>query len=325
MPRSNELPTPEALRRLALEGVVDAGTLERSLELIGFLPDGPARLRVIDRVLLALGTALVLAGIVAFFAFNWDGLAPRFKFALIETGIVAGVVAGWRWWGRPAGHVGGVAASVLVGVLLGVIGQVYPTGAPWYYLFGLWLLLVLGWAVSTRFAGNAVLAITLANATWIAFCTDVLFGQEHTLVVSGTVVLNAAALAFLEWRRARGADWLSPAWATRVVGLAVLLGGAMGAIDIIFDGFGGGWAAGLAPASFLVSTMGMGWFYRFERMDLMILAAVFLAWIAVGAAAIVRVTDASFWGFLLAGVAVLGSSAVAAGWLRRQTQPEGLP
>ena len=35
MPRSNELPTPEALRRLAQEGVIDAGALERALGLMG--------------------------------------------------------------------------------------------------------------------------------------------------------------------------------------------------------------------------------------------------------------------------------------------------
>ena len=42
----------------------------------------------------------------------------------------AGLVAGAFGLGAV-----GVAASVLVGVLLAVIGQVYPTGAPWYYLF----------------------------------------------------------------------------------------------------------------------------------------------------------------------------------------------
>jgi len=297
---------------------MDAGSLERALGLIGAVPDGAARRQTIERVLLGLGVALVLAGIVAFFAFNWDGLAPRYKFALLEAGIVASGVVAWRWWGRPAGHAGSMAASVLVGVLLAVIGQVYPSGAPWHQLFGWWLLLVLGWAVSTRFAGNALLALTLVNATWIAFCADVLFDQQHTLVVTGTVVINAVALAMLEWSKERGATWLAPAWATRLVGLAVLLGGVISAIDIIFDGFGAGWTAGLAPAAFLVSSLGMGWFYRFRRQELMMMAAVFLAWIAVGAAAIVRVTDAAFWGFLLAGVAVLGSSALAAAWLRRQ-------
>ena len=43
----------------------------------------------LDRLLLGLGAALVLAGVVFFFAFNWGRITPFEKFGLIEAGIAA--------------------------------------------------------------------------------------------------------------------------------------------------------------------------------------------------------------------------------------------
>lgn len=45
-----------------------------------------------NHILLLLGSALVLAGIVFFFAFNWAKMGPMFKFFLIEISILVCVI-----------------------------------------------------------------------------------------------------------------------------------------------------------------------------------------------------------------------------------------
>lgn len=95
------------------------------------------------RLLMALGTGHVLAGIVFFFAFNWADMSPFAKFATIQGGIalaaIAAIVSGLD---RPVGQSLLIAASVLTGVLLAVFGQIYQTGADAYELFVGWALLI---------------------------------------------------------------------------------------------------------------------------------------------------------------------------------------
>ncbi|MEZ4702422.1 MAG: DUF2157 domain-containing protein [Rhodothermales bacterium] len=320
MPSSAETPpSPHTLRALARDGVIDAETLERALVLIRVLPDRSAWRRIIERTLLALGVVLVLAGVVVFFAYNWDDLLPRYKFALVVAGLLGSVWTAWICWGKPVGHAASIAASVLVGVWLGVYGQVYPTGSPWYLLFGLWLVLILGWTVASRFAGNWILAIALANATWVSYSTEGMVAFNKALPFVGVVLITGAALVVWEAGIQRGASWLAPRWAPRVLGAALLFATVSPSLDAIFDVFSHGALQVVAVVLLAVVCAGMTWYYRRVRPDPMMIAAVFMALIAVGASAIVRAFDASFWGFLVAAIAVLGGSTLAAGWLRKQT------
>jgi uncharacterized membrane protein len=317
MPTSSNRPTPSALRALSEEGAIGADTLDRALVLIGATPDPAGWRQAIERTLLWLGTLLVLAGVVVFFAYNWADLAPRYKFALIEAGIVGSLAVAWWQWRRPIGEAAAVAATVLLGVLLAVYGQVYPTGAPWYHLFGLWVLLALGWTLAGRYPAAWLLTVGLLAATWASFVLEMLPGNDEPLASAGVVAIGGGALAVWEGGARRWA-LLRPRWAPRLLGAATLTGGTMAALEAIFDAFSRGGTQFLPPILWLLLASGMVWYYRRHLPDLVMIAAVLLAAIALGAATIVRVGDASFWSFLLAGVAVLAASAAAATWLRRQ-------
>ena len=96
------------------------------------------------RALLALGVGQFLAGVVFFFAYNWNDLSDIAKFAVIETALAI-ALGGALLIGldRVFGQMLLIAASVLTGVLLAVIGQVYQTGADVFELFAAWAVLIL--------------------------------------------------------------------------------------------------------------------------------------------------------------------------------------
>ncbi len=118
----------------------------------------------LDRLLLATGSALIVAGIVYFFAFNWASIPAFAKFGMIEGLLAVGVLATWRTGlHRTSGKVMLTACSALVGVLLAVYGQVYQTGADAWQLFAGWAALITGWALIGGFAPLWALWIVLVN------------------------------------------------------------------------------------------------------------------------------------------------------------------
>ena len=73
--------------------------------------------RWLERALLALGTALLCAGVIVFFAFNWEALHKFAKFGLL-AGLLTGLAALAAW--RPAGDGIGQAALAGAQVVSGV-------------------------------------------------------------------------------------------------------------------------------------------------------------------------------------------------------------
>ena len=142
----HDLPaTSVRLRHVAGRLRFSEETYARAREIAGLAPDAGEWRGLIDRFLLAFGAALIVAGVTAFFAYNWAGLHKFWKFGFIEVGIVAGVgLSAWRGLDSGPGRIALLAAGFLVGVLLAVYGQVYQTGADPYGLFVTWGLLIVG-------------------------------------------------------------------------------------------------------------------------------------------------------------------------------------
>ena len=115
-------------------------------------------------MLLLFGSALVLAGIIFFFAYNWAAMGKFLKFGLIEAGIIVCIVAS-HLRGRTdlSGKVLLLSGAVLVGVLLAVYGQIYQTGADAYGLFICWAVLIFGWVIISEFAALCVFLACLTR------------------------------------------------------------------------------------------------------------------------------------------------------------------
>lgn len=172
------------------------------------------------RALLALGAGQFLAGVVFFFAYNWNDLSDVAKFAVVESAVtIAALGALAVGLDHMFGQVLLVAASVLTGVLLAVIGQVYQTGADVFELFLAWAVLILPWTVISRSAVQWLLWLVIAEVALWLYCEQVpmvvgdMTWDELSVLVGATVAL---ALVAREVAVRAGCLWLGAHW-TRLV------------------------------------------------------------------------------------------------------------
>ena len=263
MPSENSLPASALLLRTFAEAGVltrpQAEAVERLL-----------RTRLpwrewIERLLLFLGAALLLAGVIFFFAYNWRDLSPTRKFAIVESALVlCAVGAWWRGLATLAGQVLLTAACVLTGVFLAVFGQIYQTGAESCELFTGWALLILPWVLFARFGALWLLWLVLLNVAlalswkvgWSSRGGDI----AQTFMLMG--LLNAAALAAREIAVHCGLAWLGAGWLRSLPCLATYVALTVGVTTRIVDGDHGGTAYGLPVIAFLFAVTGGFAIYR---------------------------------------------------------------
>lgn len=217
---------PSALQALRSAGLISARGYAAAVDSVR---DEAFWARWGMRALLALGVGQFLAGVVFFFAYNWNDLSDIAKFAIIETSLVI-AVGGALLVGldRVFGQMILIAASVLTGVLLAVIGQVYQTGADVFELFAAWAVLILPWTMISRHPVHWLLWLVVAEVAFALYGDQVLVpiqempGELVWVIVGATIAL---ALAAREWAVHRGMAWLTAHW-TRLV----LLFAAMAAL-----------------------------------------------------------------------------------------------
>ncbi|MGO4326970.1 DUF2157 domain-containing protein [Cupriavidus sp. 2TAF22] len=292
-------------------------------------PDAAAWRHWLDRALLALGAALLCAGVIVFFAFNWQDLHKFARFGLLAGALT--LLAAFAFL-RPPGDMAGRAAlcgaQVVAGVLLAVIGQVYQTGADAWQLFALWALLAVPWALAARAAPHWWLVIVLANVALLRYCSVRLGAGGMFELLIGMQGGRGTPLFLLGATLAQLALWfvLCAAWPAQgfrglagariLAALACAYAGWLGLGSILHDhvdaaAFG---LALLAPAVLLA------WF-RLRAFDVVALSMASFTLIVVVVAAVARllldVSHGGFGAFLLLGLLIIGLAAVAATWLLR--------
>jgi uncharacterized membrane protein len=306
---------PADIYRLAETGVLPEKDVPRALVACGLTPDAADWRRFFDRLFLVLGTTLLLAGVIFFFAWNWDDMGRLAKLGLVQVGILAAVLFSWqKGLDGLLGKISLTAAAVLVGALLAVYGQIYQTGADSWGLFFTWTLLIAGWAVLARFAPLWLILVGLANVSLMLYWGQIVRAVHRP--DSAILYLVAAAVnisIYIAWEELslRGLGWLT----TRQYGVVVaawgVACGTLMAVMEIFDDHGSlGWA--------YLPLVGATFAYAYNRTrDLVVLALVFLGLIVSATSLIIEVLgwrDEFF--FLFYGLVVVGMTAAAAALLR---------
>lgn len=284
--------------------------------------------RWLDQALMALGTALLCAGVIVFFAFNWQDLHKFSKFGLLAGAIT--LLAGFAWL-RPAGDTAGRAAlggaQVVAGVLLAVIGQTYQTGADAWQLFALWALLALPWALAARAAPHWWLVIVVGNLALLRYFSirfgvdgvfallfDTRYLRTATLALLGAVVLQLALWQLL-CARAPALGFRGQTGARMLAALACVHAGSLGLTSLLGSDFDG---AALVLAVVVLSIL--TWWFRQRAFDIVVLSLASLTGIVLAVAAIAKVLfegKDDFGAFLLLGLVTIGLAAGAAAWLMR--------
>lgn len=307
------------------QGRIPHDRLREALKIAGVLPGAADWRRFLDRVLLFMGVVMVAAGVIFFFAFNWQDLGRYAKFALVEAPILAALVFAWRLGVEGiAGKATLLFASLMTGALLALVGQTYQTGADTFELFAAWAAAILPWALAARFPALWIFWLALVNAAAALYFITVrlwwgmLFAPEKLAwLLFG---LNTAALVVWEGLAAAGIAWLRERWSVRILATAsgALITGL--AFQDIVDWRGSShWGAPLWCVWIAAAYIA----YRHWVKDVYVLAGGVLS---------VIVTTTAFLGkqmamreagaYLFLGLLVIGMSAAGGYWLKQVATEE---
>jgi uncharacterized membrane protein len=211
------------IEELSSHQMIDDETREYALELLY-----PAKNWGLwtSRLLLILGVALILSGIVYFFAFNWAKITPAMKLGSIQLTILVCLgIAYFYNLQQLSGKILLLSAAVLVGVFLAVFGQIYQTGADAYQLFMLWAVLILPWVAIAEFAALWLVWLVICNIFLILYWDQAVFPEHATemLIISYLALFNGLFLGLREYFFTKIVPWLEGQW-TRVVLVVPILG-----------------------------------------------------------------------------------------------------
>jgi uncharacterized membrane protein len=234
-----------------------------------------------DRMLVLFSAALILAGVVFFFAYNWANMAAWLKLGLIQIAIVGCVIITLiKGVQQLVGKVFLLAASLFVGVLLAVYGQIYQTGADAYQLFAGWALLITGWVIVSKFGGLWLMWLLLINTAIVLYFEQVLADNPDKLVTLLSL-LNVLFIAAREYAVSKGVTWLSGKWLRWVVLTAVFFFLTSYVMILIVEiGKTSSWSI-LPPIMLLGIILGSSYFYYFRSPDLFCLTLSTLSVCAV--------------------------------------------
>jgi len=317
---SGALRQNEQILAWAEEGLLDAQQMSILTEQGSLAPDAGDWKILLERVCIMAGVILLSAGVIFFFAWNWQAMHRFVKLSLALSGL--SVFTALAFIASPTSILYRSAllgCCIATGSVLALIGQTYQTGADVWQLFAVWALLMVPWAWLSGSAACWGLFWVVGQVALLAF-----FGQSqwHGLFagLEGYQALLVIALANLVLLI------LFECFYTRLLahpGRAVQRLACFALLTAL--GCGGAaawWSDEYAPLLFasLLSSVAMLVFYRQVRLDLPILAMT-LFWLIVSATSgLIRLTgemDAFFLMINAVGAFLLVSSALAFVWLAR--------
>ena len=176
--------------------------------------------------LLAAGVGFTVAGIIFFFAYNWEDLPKFAKLGIVQTLLVTSVLLTvFTRWNILIKQIILTGATFLVGTLFAVFGQIYQTGADAYDLFLGWTLFTILWAVAIRFTPLWLTFIGLLCTTIWLYAMQIVPDNQWavTLLTSAVTWICASATVVTEWMSIKGT--LSPQnrWFVSLLSLATIV------------------------------------------------------------------------------------------------------
>jgi uncharacterized membrane protein len=235
-----------------LDSTIDIKTVRR-LHQEGYLTDEAfyAALKVVrppsvwfawaERRLLFFGSALLLSGIMFFFAYNWAAMGKFIKLGMIEACLVACAVGAYKLGlNKLTGKVLLLSASVLLGILMAVYGQTYQTGADAFELFVGWAVLIFGWVLISEFAALWLFWLVLINTGFILYWIQVVepvHSLDWEIACLSVGAINGVALVLREIAVKKGFAFLDGRWHRGLLLLAVLTALTIPALSFIFESY----------------------------------------------------------------------------------------
>ena len=189
--------------------------------------------RFVRILLLTLGIGFTIAGIIFFFAYNWEALPKFAKLSLTGGLLLVTTLLSLRPQFDPMiRNILLTAAAALVGVLFAVYGQIYQTGANAYDFFLAWTVFISIWVLVANFPPLWVLYLLLINTTILLYAEQVANHWSDTQVFNILFLVNLVALIASKFLLKAGKS--IPTWFTNLIALAAISFSTIGITTGIF-------------------------------------------------------------------------------------------
>lgn len=302
------------LYQLATELSMNGETIETALSKIGVLPNKTEWKNWLTLITLSLGSSLFLAGVIFFFAYNWEHLHRFTRFAILGGAtIISAIFAFKLGLENLTGKIAITAASVFTGTLLATFGMVYQTGADSYQLFASWAFLILAWTIAARFQPLWFIWFVIVNIALVRWISISHFGRfsgydtfRDLMIIP--VLLNATILILREKTTFIHLSPETARWLPRLIAAFLLSMLTSIPIEGLFEhALGNIW--GILFALYLITLAAMSYYYFYSRQDLLMLVFVMVSVIFVITAIIIK--SLSFRNFDLGLLFFVGLSIIA--------------
>ncbi|MCH4296228.1 DUF2157 domain-containing protein [Shewanella sp. 3B26] len=274
---------------------------------------------------LYLGALSLGAGVIFFFAYNWENLHHLAKFALVQGAILLSLSGLYFVDKKQTPIVKGsllLLLDLLVGAMLALSGQVYQTGADPWQLFAIWAAFSLIPALTYRSSLLWCAFIVQANlALWLHFTGlgrlwFLAWDVEIALLLIG--VANFGLHLLMDLGARRGWPELTQPLAN-VFALTVAAGHLvwLGCYKVLDSGLGQS-ALAVVLALCLLGPLGY-FYYRLLRLNVLALGLWGFGAIAVLACFLARLMfegSDPVGGFMLVGAFIVGSSSALGVYLK---------
>lgn len=185
---------------------------------------------------LGLGIGFTTAGVIFFFAYNWDSLHKFVKIGLIEGLVVLfTLIILFVRFSNTVKNILLTGAAVLMGVLFTVFGQVYQTGANAYDLFLGWTLSITLWAIFANYAPLWLVYLVLINTTLYLYAEQVAKGWSAIWVNTLLFLINSTFLLLSILLSKTKLAIQAPHWLRIILVLGAVTLATIGMLNSIFD------------------------------------------------------------------------------------------
>jgi len=267
--------TPDSLNELRDNGCINRQEYIKGMQMLRPIADWAKWTSIFC---LILGSALVLSGVVFFFAYNWQDLHRFAKLGLLQGLVLSSLIA-THYIGvqKLPGQLCLLSASVLVGVCFAVYGQIYQTGADAFSFFTIWTIAIIPWVLAARFAPLWILWMILVNLScWFLWDQVGRFRESlpYPILTLTLSLINGLALAFCETRSQQIAllqrRYLRPLFLLAL--LVPLTSPALGWISAFDSPRFPGTSVPLAAIVWAIVTAALFVFYNFRRFEASLLS-----------------------------------------------------
>lgn len=185
-------------------------------------PDQHAWQKFIKILFLTFAVGFTVAGIIFFFAYNWDELNKFFKLAILQILIIGGIVFVLKSnTSLTVKNIILTGTSMLVGAPFAVFGQIYQTGANAYDFFLGWTIFISIWVIIANYASLWLLYSVLLNTTFYFYTEQVMQTSYFILVLMVFVLINFITLTGLKYISKRNTTFALPQWYYNILAIAI--------------------------------------------------------------------------------------------------------